>query len=490
MEVKFWAATDVGITRDHNEDNFLVDKKLNLFVVADGMGGHAAGEVASAVAVREVRRIFAERRELIEAYELEGSEGSRKAILRLIEEAIQTASARIFEMGQEDAERHGMGTTTSLLLVVGKRGFIGHVGDSRIYMTRDGQVIQKTEDHSLENELRKRGRLQEGEKFDGPYKNAVTRAVGVYKNVEVDAFDFELEPGDNFLLCSDGLHCYLTDSIIREYLDGEQIKEIPERFIHLANESGGKDNITAVVVRVLEGDEDEQNRRLADVRRKLEALRGVSLFKYLNYASMIKVLNLSEMRHLSAGQVIFEERAYDDRLYIIISGHVRMSIEGTVVTVLDEGQYFGEMALFEKAPRSMTATAVDDVRIMTIARSHLYELMRLDPLVSVKLMWCFIQLLSNRLRVSTSELQAARNAFSCLKRGETVELPPQEAFLMTPLISPQKETDELIPGFLFSDMSGYKTEQLVHEKDPIDATNDLDSRPCSMVSLDFASIEK
>ena len=121
---------------------------------------------------------------------------------------------------------------------------------------------------------------------------------------------------------------------------------------------------------------------------------------------------------------------------------------------------------------------------------YVYELMRLDPLVSVKLMWCFIQLLSNRLRVSTSELQAARNAFSCLKRGETVELPPQEAFLMTPLISPQKETDELIPGFLFSDMSGYKTEQLVHEKDPIDATNDLDSRPCSMVSLDFASIEK
>ena len=173
MQVRFWAATHPGRTRDHNEDNFLVDKKLNLFIVADGMGGHAAGEIASSVAVREVRRVVAENRDIVENYAHEESTVGRHEVLRLIEQAIHVACSRIFEMAQETPERRGMGTTLCMLLVAGRRGFLGHVGDSRIYLLRAAQVHQLTEDHSLVNELIKRGRLKPGDAFDSPFMPAL-----------------------------------------------------------------------------------------------------------------------------------------------------------------------------------------------------------------------------------------------------------------------------------------------------------------------------
>jgi len=141
--IHFFAATDVGRVRDHNEDNYLVDKKLAMFVVADGMGGHAAGEVASALAVRTVHEEVKKEKQLIEDHQA-GAKGAAKVtdrdILNLLEFAVQRACARIHEEAQGDQQKRGMGTTLSALLVVGNKGFIGHVGDSRIYMMRGGKV--------------------------------------------------------------------------------------------------------------------------------------------------------------------------------------------------------------------------------------------------------------------------------------------------------------------------------------------------------------
>lgn len=252
MQLQFWAATDVGLTRDHNEDNYLVDRKLNLFVVADGMGGHAAGEIASSVAVHEVRKTLMSQRQVIERYERSGSVLQRQTVLTLLENSISNACRLVYQLAQDDSERHGMGTTLSLLLLVRNRAFVGHVGDSRIYRTRQGAVTMVTEDHSVINELIKSGRIKPEDAFNSPYKNAVTRAVGVHPSVEVDTFDFEIQAGDNYLLCSDGLSCYLEDPLTLEFLTQEDVKQIPQELIDHANDSGGKDNITAVVIRVLE----------------------------------------------------------------------------------------------------------------------------------------------------------------------------------------------------------------------------------------------
>jgi serine/threonine protein phosphatase PrpC len=222
MEIKFFAATDVGRQRDHNEDNYLIDPKLHLFVVADGMGGHAAGEVASQIAVHTVCRAVRDNADVIERHRDEpDSAAARQEILAVLEHAMQTATAEIFRHAQEDNEKRGMGTTCSALLLVGARGFIAHVGDSRIYLVRQSQVHQITEDHSLLNELIRRGKLKREEIETSPYakyKNAVTRAVGAYETVEADTFDFEILPGDSFLMCSDGLHSYLKESDIRQLI--------------------------------------------------------------------------------------------------------------------------------------------------------------------------------------------------------------------------------------------------------------------------------
>src|SRR6478609_8638265 len=146
--IRFFAATDVGNVREHNEDNFLVDKKLSLFMVADGMGGHAAGEVASAIAVRTIHEEIKRERDLLNDF-VAGARGAsrvtNKDILALLEHAVQRACSRIHEEAQNDTAKRGMGTTLSALLILGSRGFIAHVGDSRLYMARGGQVQQITE---------------------------------------------------------------------------------------------------------------------------------------------------------------------------------------------------------------------------------------------------------------------------------------------------------------------------------------------------------
>src|SRR6478672_5142476 len=251
--IRFFAATDVGKVRDHNEDNFLVDKKLSLFIVADGMGGHAAGEVASAIAVRTVHEEIKRERELLSDF-VAGARGAsrvtNKDVLSLMEHAVQRACARIHEEAQADTAKRGMGTTVSALIVLGPRAFIAHVGDSRIYLQRGGTVQQITEDHTVFNELIKRGKLSKEQIEKVGHKNAITRAVGVYERVDVDTLMIEVLPGDQFLLASDGLTGYLeTTDELAPYVatDGDTATKA---LVELAKVRGGKDNITVVLVRL------------------------------------------------------------------------------------------------------------------------------------------------------------------------------------------------------------------------------------------------
>jgi len=258
----FSAKTDVGRIREHNEDNFLIDRSLNLFIVADGMGGHQAGEVASAMAVNLMREAVKEHIYLLEKFNkdeipIEKIPEARQQVCDFMEEAVKKASKQIWEESQTDPLKRGMGTTLSALLIAGGYGFIAHVGDSRIYLLRAGTVRQLTEDHSLINYLLKEGKIKPEEIDKVQQKNAVTRAVGVYETVEVDIMSFDVVPGDHFLLASDGLTAYLTEPEIPPYLTEEDIEIIPEKLINLANERGGKDNITSVVVRLQTKEEEK-----------------------------------------------------------------------------------------------------------------------------------------------------------------------------------------------------------------------------------------
>ncbi|HXU74840.1 MAG TPA: Stp1/IreP family PP2C-type Ser/Thr phosphatase [Polyangia bacterium] len=423
MELKFFAATDIGRQREHNEDNYLVDPTLHLFVVADGMGGHAAGEVASQIAVHEVSRVVRENADVIERYAKEHDAQARQEILAVMEHAVQTACASIYHRGQAEAEKRGMGTTTSALLIAGDRGFIAHVGDSRIYLLRQNQVHQLTEDHSLINELVRRGKIKRDEIDSSPYskyKNAVTRAVGAYESVETDTLDFEVLPGDHFLLCSDGLHAYLKDSDVPEIMNADDIADAPKTMVALANAGGGHDNITAVVVRVETEATNEHAARASDLANRVDVLKKMPLFKHLTYKEIMRLLNVLVVKDYKAGEKIIEEKTDGEELFIILSGKVKLHKEEAFITHLERGAHFGEMALVDRSKRSASATAEEPSRALMLRRRDFYEIIRKEPTLATKLLWSFVQVLTERLRKTTADLSGARLEAQAVDLSEDV----------------------------------------------------------------------
>ncbi len=414
MELTFAAATDVGRQRKLNEDNFLIDKKLRLFLVADGMGGHAAGEVASSIAVHEIRDAVNNKRDLLDRYRVDHPGVQPYEILQVLEHAVQAACSAVHTRAQAEPDKRGMGTTATVLLVAGAgdqlRGFIAHVGDSRCYLARQSQCHVLTEDHSLMNELVRRGKLNREQIESSPYKqykNAVTRAVGVYGSVEVDTFDFDILPGDRLMLCSDGMYAYVDEAELPKQLAEGEVKEVPKKLVDIANAGGGHDNITAVVIRVGETASTEHAPRTTDIALKLDVLKGMQMFRYLSYKELVRVSNISELLELAKDQVVFAAGQPGDAMYVVLSGAVRLAKGDTTVADMGRGQHFGEMSLVDRSVRSLTATATDATRLLVIHRKDFYDIIKREPASAVKMLWAFCQVLGTRLRKTTNDLSDA-----------------------------------------------------------------------------------
>ena len=241
------ARTDVGMIRSGNEDSFAVDADSDraLFVVADGMGGHAAGEIASEMAVQILLR------ELKDLREIDGTAASEK-----VTSALKRANKAIHDRTITEVDKQGMGTTASVLVIAGRRYLIGQVGDSRVYLLRDGALRQLTKDHSYVQEQVDAGFLTPEQARYHPYSNVITRCVGASPEVEPDIYMGDVRVGDLFLVASDGLTGMVDDRRLQQLL---LARVAPERLVHLliseANGRGGLDNITAIVVQVLEIDD-------------------------------------------------------------------------------------------------------------------------------------------------------------------------------------------------------------------------------------------
>jgi serine/threonine protein phosphatase PrpC len=252
------AATDTGLVREGNEDCFLVDQDLGLFIVADGMGGHRAGEKASSMSVEIVRNVLAERRQAIVEQEADrGDEPSENSpAVNALRDAMLEANATVYAASASNPDLQGMGTTVTSALILGQQAFIGHVGDSRAYLLRQDQLYQVTMDHSLVAEQVRLGLMTEAQSRVSQYRNIITRSIGIDSQVEVDLYYVALEQGDLLLLCSDGLNGMLTDEEIADVLRGHFADQCPKMLVELACAHGGEDNITAVCVYV--GDAAQQ----------------------------------------------------------------------------------------------------------------------------------------------------------------------------------------------------------------------------------------
>ena len=254
MKFRSAGLTDVGRRRPHNEDAFLLDDALGLYVVCDGVGGNAKGEVASAESVELVHSWVKRWRKRVDTYIAEPSPKTENVVRRLLESAVQSACYMVFGMGELDPRQRGMSSTLSSLLCAGKTGFIAQVGDSRVYLLRGRNCVQLTEDHTLVNFRLKLGLITPEEAENAPGKNVITRAVGHQDYVEVDTTTVPIQPGDRFLLCSDGLHGYVEDAELPDCLIGER-EQVARDLVALANQRGGRDNITVIVTDVLEGED-------------------------------------------------------------------------------------------------------------------------------------------------------------------------------------------------------------------------------------------
>lgn len=241
--------------RSHNEDNLRLLDEESLYLVADGMGGHASGEVASEMAVKTLAQFFEETsadEEITWPYKMEKGRGYEENRLTA---GIKLANLRIFETAAQNSAQRGMGTTIVALLIAGDTAYFGHVGDSRIYRLRGDELEQVTEDHSLLNDYIKMKDLTEEEIENFPHKNVIVRALGMKETVQVDVNTEKPQPGDTYMLCSDGLNGMINDETIRSIMveHRDNLEMCCDKLIEAANENGGNDNITVAVVQVAGG---------------------------------------------------------------------------------------------------------------------------------------------------------------------------------------------------------------------------------------------
>ena len=411
-EIQFAALTDVGRQREVNEDNFLVDKKLGLFVVCDGMGGHAAGEVASALAVRTLHEEIKREAELIRDYVAGGTGGARvnkRDILNMLEFAVNRASNRVHAEAEKDAKKRGMGTTLVCLLMIGKEAFLIYVGDSRVYLLRDEVLEQLTEDHTVRNELIKKRKMSREQVEKIAQKNAITRAVGVYEHVEPDTLVVDLVAGDRFLLCSDGLCGYFDDDPagLGRHLSTPDADSAVRILIDAANEQGGKDNITAVIVTV--GDlAARDSTRAKQLQLKRETLARMPLFRPLNDREILRVLQVTDVASFQNGERVINEGETGEELFIVLSGQLKVTRGGADLATFKPGDHVGEMALVRSQPRSATVVSDGPSELMVIRRPDFFEILRKEHQLAVKLLWQFLGVLSDRLADTSRELGAAK----------------------------------------------------------------------------------
>lgn len=251
MKISYQALTDVGRKRKGNEDNLFVNAEQRLFVVADGMGGHAAGEVASKIAVDSINEfvcLTGGDQEITWPFGLDDSisyDGNR------LKTSIRYANRKVLDATREKSEYEGMATTVAAVLVDGEMANLAHVGDSRVYMVRDGSLTLLTSDHSWVNEQIQSGIISAEQARSHPLRNVVTRALGGKPDLAVDIQVQKMEPGDVLLLCSDGLTTMIPDEGIVEIVSeaGGDIEKAAKALVAEANARGGEDNITVLLLK-------------------------------------------------------------------------------------------------------------------------------------------------------------------------------------------------------------------------------------------------
>ncbi len=400
--LKFHARTDVGLKRRHNEDSLLAAEDYGVFVVADGVGGRKAGELASAITVNTFQSFAPQLKAAVDAAAAKPNREARNAVLSLLDHAANAASKRVYEAAAATG-RQGMTTTLVAAVVGGGAAFVVHVGDSRAYLVRHGVLRQLTEDHSMINELLRSGALRPNDPQAAQYRNVITRAIGLYPQVKTDTLFVELVDDDRLLLCTDGLSDMVDTAHLGELAKAPDLNRAVDAMIQSALDNGGRDNVTAVMV------EPEATLAAEAVTARARAMEALFLFEDLPFQARLRVGRIVHEVHVEAGETLMEQGTTGDTMYVVVQGEVAVQVDGLIVTPLVAGEHFGELALVDNQPRSASIVARSKSHLLAIERDALREFCMMEPALGNMMLWKLLTTLSERLRATNARLSEAQS---------------------------------------------------------------------------------
>ncbi|MCB0334736.1 MAG: protein phosphatase 2C domain-containing protein [Bdellovibrionales bacterium] len=405
--------TDKGTVREDNQDSLYVDEEMGLYIVCDGMGGYAAGEVASQTAVEVISEHIKQYKKNIPR--TDDFDQLHIALATLLQDAVSTACQKILKLVEENQNYAGMGTTMTLLLIHGNKGVMGHVGDSKLYLYRRNRFHQLNRDHTLANRLLSEGVISPDELATSPVAHVLTRAIGRQESVSVDTLIFDLVPGDCCLLCSDGFSNAFDNT--KEFADllpvgkfeetnDPDFKVLAEALVDTAVARDGSDNTTAILVSFEEGEgaEDEKERS-EDVYLKIDTLKKVYLFEDLSLQEILTVMENVKVLDCKAGSLVVKEGHAGDSMFVILAGGFDVTRASQKLAELGPGMHFGEIALISQEVRTANVVASVDSRLLVMEREGFEKLLRAKKDIGISLLRKLAEELSVRLARTNEKLQ-------------------------------------------------------------------------------------
>ncbi|MCM8534333.1 MAG: protein phosphatase 2C domain-containing protein [Lentisphaeraceae bacterium] len=390
MQIKGTGLTDIGVIREQNEDYHFIDDELGLYIVCDGVGGAQGGEVASKLAAETCANFIRENQQTIEEYYCLGNNDS--LVRNLLRSAILESCQTVYNEGLKNRDLAGMSTTLSAVLILNSKVVLGHVGDSRLYLIRNNQIFQATEDHTIGQEMRERSINFEGKKAASRFDSVLKRSIGYTELVEVDTMVFDLVPNDKLLLCSDGFYNYISCPLEIIPMTKENSEKNLKTMINFAIHRGGRDNITCILIetsleeKAYEGLESDRSELLSNL-----SILDNYLFKDLNFIRTNRLLSHFDTYELAEGEEICEKGQSPHGLFIVFSGEVHVfENEDKQFGTLKKGQFFGQFSLMMEKREKYTYKAGKNCRTIYLSSDSYRTLCRNHPKFGVKLLENFI----------------------------------------------------------------------------------------------------
>ncbi len=404
MSFRGWAQSDAGSVRDTNQDDYLLRPATGLFAVADGIGGKREGGRASSRLIERLEGRAESLAQLARQSNPTTDYEHRERVLQTLQETLQHANASIFQSGDGD-----MGTTADVLLLSEGGGFIAHIGDSRIYLVRDDRIFQLTDDHTFAEKLKRErpDAFEQGELQVARFEHVLTRSVGTQPHVDIDTLFVDVQPGDRFFLCSDGLTDGLDESELLDEVAHRQGGEVIETLVQRAKAADGTDNITVVLADVPTRTRDDTSENAAyDTLRKVSFIEQLELFEGLDRQELLKVLRIIYRQMYRDGEYILHRGEGGSCLFMVVEGEVSIRLEGREVARLEAGAHFGEFALLDDdTTRSADVVAVDDTVLLAMPGEQFWGLVEHDdPELGNRLLRNLFAHAAERLRDTTERM--------------------------------------------------------------------------------------